>query len=381
MFVNPLNPTGNASFQFNKPVPTTPPTSKLPENTLPRFLNFVADYTGCGHWRMLWPEQILNSYRMCVMQSSTMMVTDPKHFSGVRTVRVQRQASPTQEKYLNYLKNNLGIRLVYDIDDVCFGEDIPHYNPFRTAFTDPVIIDGIKRMMELCDEMTVTTPALKKYYQDNTNQKNITVIPNYPPRFWIGNMYNTKQRSKIYDKHAKKPRILYAGSSSHFDIKNNNQHIDDLSHVNSYIIKTLNKYQWVFVGGIPYQLKSYVNSGKIEYHKWNHLYDYPYEISKLEITASIIPLQDNQFNRGKSDIKFLECAALGIPAVCQDIGVYNKCKHLFKTVDCLDEQLNTLLSTKKHYMSTCDRNHTYVCSMWLENENNRNKYLKIYQVD
>lgn len=386
MFVNPLNPVSNIPFQYNpnniQPAPVRPKTSKLPENTLPRYLNFVADYTGCGHWRMLWPEQILNSYRMCVIQSSTMMVTDPKHFTGVKTVRVQRQASPIQEKYLKYLKEELGLRLVYDIDDVCFGDDIPQYNPFRHAFTDPVINQGIKRMMKYCDEMTVTTEALRKYYMEQTGQQNITVVPNYPPRFWLGGMYDLKRIGRIYDKHIKRPRILYPGSSSHFDIHNKNNGIDDLSHINDYVVRTLKKYKWVFVGGAPVQLKKYIESGDIEFHKWSHLYDYPYEILKHEINATIVPLQDNIFNRGKSDIKFLESAALGIPAICQDIGVYNKCKNLFKTSSDLDKQLNIVLnSTKKKYISICERNYSIVERMWLELPVNREKIMKIYNVD
>ena len=25
------------------------------EEGMPRFVNYLADYSGCGHWRILWP--------------------------------------------------------------------------------------------------------------------------------------------------------------------------------------------------------------------------------------------------------------------------------------------------------------------------------------
>ena len=37
-------------------------SSRPPEADLPRGLNYYADYSGCGHWRMIWPEQLLNAY-------------------------------------------------------------------------------------------------------------------------------------------------------------------------------------------------------------------------------------------------------------------------------------------------------------------------------
>ena len=41
--------------------------------------------------------------------------------------------------------------------------------------------------MGLCDEITVTCKFMKDYYTEKTGNKNITVIPNYPPKWWIGN--------------------------------------------------------------------------------------------------------------------------------------------------------------------------------------------------
>ena len=49
-----------------------------PELKLPRFLNYYADYSGCGHWRMIWPEQVLNAHQKAVVQGTTVMNVDER---------------------------------------------------------------------------------------------------------------------------------------------------------------------------------------------------------------------------------------------------------------------------------------------------------------
>lgn len=381
MFVNPLAPGSNSQSFGHLPIPQKPVirAPRTPDQELPRYLNFIADYTGCGHWRMLWPEYVMNSYRHCVMQSSTVMITDPKHFHGVTCVRVQRQANEAQKGYLRFLKEQMGVRLIYEIDDICFGEDIPKWNAFREAFTDEKIRTNIQSMMEYCDEMTVTCDSMKNYFHKKTNQKNITVIPNYPTKTWIDRFYEPKKISIRFDKNIKKPRVMYAGSSSHFDLRQKNNLRDDMTHVVDNIIQTIDKYQWVFMGGIPLQLKKYVDNGKIELHPWAHLNDYPYVVNKLNIDVMVAPLMDNVFNNCKSEIKFLEACALGIPMVAQDIVTYDRCKNKFETGDQMITQIQNVLSSKKKYMSICERNYGIVDKMWLENENNRQKYVELYK--
>ena len=39
-----------------KPVPQKPKEDLRPKEAhLPRYVNYLADYSGCGHWRILWP--------------------------------------------------------------------------------------------------------------------------------------------------------------------------------------------------------------------------------------------------------------------------------------------------------------------------------------
>ncbi len=157
-------PFNNQAVQQKQPEPPKPP-----ENELPRFLNYYADYSGCGHWRMIWPEQVLNAHNKAVVHGTTVMNADPRYYIQAKGVRIQRQATPQQlefVKFLRQLANQNNFRLIYEIDDICFAEDIPDYNKYKTAFTDPAIRKSAQEMMSMCDEITVTCPFMRDYYKE-----------------------------------------------------------------------------------------------------------------------------------------------------------------------------------------------------------------------
>ena len=340
-----------------------------PEMDLPRSLNYYADYSGCGHWRMIWPEQLLNAYHKCIVHGSSCMVLDERYYSGVKCVRIQRQATKDQLRFVKYLKdlgNKNGFRVMYEIDDVCLREDIPDYNKFKFAFDTEETRNTIIEMMQMTDEMTVTCQFMKDYYTEKTGHKNITVIPNYLPKFWIGNHYNPKHIENNYRRNVHKPRILYAGSGAHFDVSNKVNQNDDFYHVLQVIQKTMDDYQWVFLGAAPQLLRNYIKAGKIEFHNWSPLYEYPEQIRKLNVNCMVAPLQDNNFNRAKSNLKFIEACAFGIPIICQDMCTYEDAFFKFNTGDELIDQLKHVLKGVGSYMSYSERARNFADGMWLE---------------
>lgn len=386
-FVNPFPQPFAAphpGFAFNNnPLQTAAPGElpPPPETMLPRVLNYYADYSGCGFWRMIWPEHVLNAHQKLVVHGSTVMCFDPNYFRGVKAVRIQRQATEHQLKFIEFLKQlstQLGFRLIYEIDDLVFSEDIPDYNKFKPAFTDPKIRQTAQRIMELCDEITVTCDFMRDYYMDKTGNKNITVIPNYPPKFWMGQFYNEKRISENYDRYQKKPRILYAGSGAHFDVENRVGQNDDFAHVNKIIEATTDKFQWVFLGAFPLPLHHLVKSGKIEFHPWERLYTYPEKIYNLNINAMVAPLQNNNFNKAKSDLKLVEASCYGLPIVCQDLCTYQQAPYKFNTADEMVDQLDTILSKKGKYMNISAKFRKIADDRWLEKDENIDKYYELY---
>lgn len=364
--------------------PTQPPPQTPPELQLPRFMNYYADYSGCGHWRMIWPEQVMNAHQKAVVHGSTVMNGDGNQYVNVQGVRIQRQATPQQlefVKFLRQLANKQNFRLIYEIDDICFSEDIPDYNKYKTAFTDPVIRNAAQEMMAMCDEITVTCPFMRDYYKEKTGNKNVTVIPNFMPKFWLGNRSDLGRTMQSLEKHKRKPRILYAGSGAHFDVDQRVKGQDDFYHVNEVIRKTVDKYQWVFMGAYPLQLRDLVQSGKIEFHEWVRLYEYGSKLYDLNVNMVVAPLQDNTFNKSKSDLKYIEACALGLPIACQDIVTYENAPIKFKTGDEMIDRIEQTLKDNKRYRSLCKKATSYADTRWLEDDKNIDCYMELYQYD
>ena len=362
----------------NQKPQTTPPSIPrqpavsipLPGEGLSRAVNYYADYGGCGHWRMIWPDQVINGYQKGVVMGLTAMIGDPTFYRlGLSSVKTQRQATPNQLKFFEFLRKVLdqtGGKLIYEVDDIIFKDDIPDFNRCKEAFIDDKIVHSAKTMMSIADEVTVTCDFMKEYYISKTGNKNIRVIPNYPPRFWGDGYYDTNKLLKRYVKNKKRPRIGYCGSGTHFDIQNKTNQQDDFAHAVDFIIKTRNDFKWVFMGGFPLKCKPYIDSGIMEYVKWSPILEYPRGIDNMDVSLTIAPLLDCTFNKAKSDIKFTEPAMLGIPAVCQDLITYKNCPFRFSTGSELIDQIKSVLKDDQTYIKNCKQVRKYVESQWLE---------------
>lgn len=382
LFTPPLlqNVPGFTQQQPGAPV-LQPDNSQPPEVNLPRVVQYYADYSGCGFWRMLWPEHLLNAYGHMTVHGSTVMVLDPRWYVNVKAVRVQRQATSSQLQFVKFLREvskQVGFKIIYEIDDLVFCEDIPDYNKFKTAFVDPEIRKNAQEIMSLCDEITVTCDFMKQYYAEKTGHKNITVIPNFPPKFWLGNFYDEKVISSNYDTYKQKPRILYAGSGAHFDVENRVNQNDDFAHVVKAIYDTHQQFQWVFLGAFPLPIKPLIDRGLVEFHPWVNLYNYGEKLKNLRINMVVAPLQDNTFNKSKSDLKWIEANSLGLPIACQDLCTYKDAEFRFRTGDEMISVIKDVLSKKGRYMNISAAARKEANSRWLENPENLGCYQELF---
>lgn len=353
------------------------------ELSLPRYINYIADYSGCGFWRILWPEQYINTTGIGCSTSLTAMVFDPRWYRDVKAVKFQRQASSDQKEFIRYLKKEIqphhNFKIIYEVDDVVFKEDIPDYNKFKFAFDSDEIRNNCIEIINMCDEVTVTCEYMRQLYQVRTGKKEITVIPNFVPYNWMGHQFDKRRIYDAYDKNKKKPRVLYTGSGAHYDVDNKNGGVDDFTHVLSTVINTIDKYQWVFVGAFPPALGPYVASKQIEFHPWQNLQDYPTFIASLNSQVMIAPLLDNSFNRSKSDIKFIEACVLGLPCLVQDMETYKSAPDFlkFKTGEDLEVKLEEILKNKSNYYRNVDVWRSIGTQRFLEHRENIGCHLEV----
>lgn len=374
---------------FSQFRPVIPPVAQVQQRqseqpsevNLPRVIQFGADLSGCGLYRLGWVSHLLNYQGHMMVTDTTVMVLDPRWYVNVKTIRLQRQATPAQLQFVKFLKEvqkEHKFKIIYEVDDVVFREDIPDYNKFKTAFVSDEIRNTVVDIIELCDEVTVTCDYMRELYQLRTGKKEITVIPNFPAKWWIGHYFDPNRINSLYDKNKKKPRLLYAGSGAHFDVENRVGQKDDFEHVIKAIIDTRYKYQWVFIGAFPLALRPYIERGEIEFHQWQRLYDYPAKIHELGVQMMVAPLQDNSFNRAKSDLKYIEACAYGLPVACQDMVTYKDAEIKFKTGEEMLFKIEEELRRSGHYKNSVYKRRRVAEDRFLELDKNIGCYQELF---
>jgi hypothetical protein len=341
----------------------------------------LAGRDGCAQFRRGFLSNHINMTGIGDCMDTTKMVLDKSFYQGIKTITLQRQASDHQKEFMNFLKSiqpEMGFKLIYEVDDVVFREEIPDYNASKHGFDTDQIRQNCIDMINMVDEVTVTCKFMRDLYIEKTGKKEITVVPNFMPYWWIGHQYNYQNICNNFDKFKKKPRIVYAGSGAHFDMKNNVGQKDDFEHVVKFIVDNRHKYQFVFIGAYPPPLQPYVVSREIEFHPWKNLLEYPTFLASLNAQLFIAPLQDNNFNKSKSDIKFIEAAQLGIPCLCQDLVTYSTAPDFLKftTAEDLDDKIQKILKNKAGYYRLIPELRKVGASRFLELEQNVGSFME-----
>ena len=224
------------------------------------------------------------------------------------------------------------IPVLAEIDDNILST--PTYNPASNCY-DPGMKfrDLAVQQFRAADGMIVSTPYLKELYSDFND--NIYVVPNSLD-FKVWDRVQRRKHSGI--------KIGWAGGASHDE---------DLRIVEPVIHKLLEKYRdlrFTFVhGGSIFR-----NIPRVEcVDKFSRVDKYPAFLGARGWDIGIAPLVDNAFNRGKSNLRWLENAGLRTPCVASNVG------HFAETINrgkdgllCDDEEdwiehLSYLIENKK----------------------------------
>lgn len=368
---------------------------------------YLADRSGTSKWRRTWATSLVECYSQNIntqVDYSQTPILDPRYYNGVNSITIQRwvndQHREIVEKLLKPISEQHKSWLIYEIDDLMDARFIPHFNRGKNAFESPQIQENIKQILNMCDMITVTTDYIKEAYHKyyNIPLHKIVALPNMLPRYLFGDRYDIQKKINQFKTNKAKPRIGIVSSLSHYNIqnvmidnegntcrqtteidpttneqkeiwKNQNDEIvdvnnlkpiyDDLDIIIDCIRSTVNDFQWVIFGYEPPKLKDLIEKGKIEVHSGTAIMNYPSKFENLNLQAVVAPIQDIEFNRCKSFIKYMECASLGVPLFASDALPYNRVmsdRQLFKTGDELKEKLIKLkFSSVGSYSETIEK--------------------------
>lgn len=289
-------------------------------------LNYNSDVSGCGHIRSLFPMNYLNalfakSGKLLTIPSME-MVFQENLLIKARSLYFQRHMNPMQLKIIQDYKKyqeKYKYKMIWDMDDMIWGKNenqggsidtgIPSYN-FGSKGIDATIKQTSIDIMNNMDLVSVSTQFLKDYLENEIKiVPPVSVMQNSVAMFFWGN----EKKVPIKEKKSK-PRVLYTGSPTHYS--NEKRMLGDwdnnwLKWVKESVLHK--KIEFIVMGGLPWFLEDIKD--KIEIVPWVNSYNYHLSVKGAKADIGIMPLIPNDFNRAKSNLKFLEYAAAGIVAI------------------------------------------------------------------
>jgi len=167
-------------------------------------------------------------------------------------------------------------------------------------------IERVKQAISQADALTVTTPGLAEAYREYND--NIHILPNCVDLEVWKKLPLKRETDEI--------RLFWSGGASHYE---------DWVQVQESLPVLFDKYdnlKLVILGTKFDGTLKGVPKDKIEYHKWVPTPAYPYKVQILDADIGIIPLRDTEFNRGKSNLKWIEQGALSVPCVTSAVTPY-----------------------------------------------------------
>lgn len=267
----------------------------LPGRPLPVMIAGHVNYTGCGHYRVIEPYQLLEqqlqlegglihglpaAMEVAAFQPDILLLQMPFDPQIEETVRQFRQLS--------------GAKIIMEYDDYFLC--LPRQNHNRQKLPKD-IASRLRRTMELADHLVVSTTALADAYSEL--HSDIRVAQNRLNPLQWGALSSARNQGR-------KPRVGWAGGNSHDG---------DLAILRPLIEALGNQVEWVFMGMKPAQVSCEFHSGVP--FDW-----YPQKLASLSLDLALVPLEINLFNECKSNLRLLELGACGIPVICSDIEPY-----------------------------------------------------------
>lgn len=297
-----------------------------------KVLYFLRDNGGCGFYRLAQPLQIAAFHdktfevKRVEKGDNEADIADKLLWSEIcvlpRVFDEKFEAALTQIKLL-------GKKIIIDWDDNLFQVSplSPHYRDFGTEnysheydggkldiWTDGKNIDlaknrlghdRAKRAMALADMVTTTTDLLANLFKEFN--PNVKVLPNCID-FDLWKKLPFKTDNTI--------RMGWTGGYSHFeDWKILAQVLPEFMRLNPSVILVLlgQKFEGTLKG---------IDPSRIEYKGWCPTPAYPYVSAIMDLDFAVVPLVDSDFNNCKSPLKWLEMAALEVPAVSSFCSPY-----------------------------------------------------------
>lgn len=281
----------------------------------PKILVLPGDLGGCGHLRMIHPARAAIAAGANVVlampdspERNALTVTEGGHIGGFKKiyavekpdcdVMVIQRAMDHRQTQCIPLYQKQGIKVIIEVDDdfdtissrnVAYRGSHPKFSPWSNR-------EWLKESTKLADLVIVTTPHLADRYGGHGRVK---IVPNFVPEAHLA-------VSPTYDWEGL--RVGWMGQIG--------THPDDLQVMRGALAEVLRRYDaHFFVVGGPNGVSraASVAESRLVTVPYAPIDQYAAEMAHMDV--GIVPLADTPFNQGKSALKGLEYAAIGLPYV------------------------------------------------------------------
>ena len=245
-----------------------------------KIFGLLEDLMGCGFHRIQAPLFALKDRGHEVIVSHRPPKT-PHYFDILQT---QKFAMPELMPMWRALKKQGRPKLVIDMDDDLLN--LPAWNQAKPFYSIPEIRANLIECLGTADLVTVSSPHLAELYKRHND--NIVVLPNYLPK------------EVIRPARLNRPfQLGWTGGQSH------DRDLDSIAvAVNGFL--TIEEDQTFTILGQDY-------THKFKRSKWYPWEPYEGYINRIraKLSVGIAVVDDDPFNKGKSDIKLLEYGIAG----------------------------------------------------------------------
>lgn len=212
----------------------------------------------------------------------------------------QRPSMITETRVMELAKKcNRPIVIDYDDDYL----SIPESNPRYELYADPHRVTHIRRAIEYADFIIVSTLSIKESIAERTgkSRSQIQVIPNGIDETlfdltWLNNI-------------SLRDTILWRGGDTHDA---------DMAMYLDKMVELYNdfpKLKWAFMGHAPEAFMAKIDPSRILLYPFEEIMTYFDRLFELRPMMTIVPWEENSFNRAKSCCSWLESTIAGAPCV------------------------------------------------------------------
>ena len=234
---------------------------------------------------------------------------------------------------LSEVAENMNKVIVYETDDLLHRvvQNVGKHNKGEIANKMNNDLRFVDYALSNADLVTVSTDNLRDFYSNKVKRAGIQVLPNcFNPNKWRF-LYEYKKvrdfiRKKILKKN--KIRIGWQGGNNHF-LNNFNYIVEPLNELHK---KYGTEFEFVIMSGLHPGLDAYGgDKDKRKFLDFDYIHvksvsidKFPQRLAELDLDIGLIFVEDNEFSRAKSNIKWMEYALLGIPAISSRCEPYLK---------------------------------------------------------